>query len=43
MIFTQIQGLFMTMRLWDILDILVVAFSCTGCICSSAIPAPRRW
>lgn len=26
MIFTQIQGLFMTMRLWDILDILVVAF-----------------
>ena len=22
----QIQGLFMTMRLWDILDILVVAF-----------------
>lgn len=26
MILTQIQGLFMTMRLWDILDILVVAF-----------------
>lgn len=25
--FSQIQGLFMTMRLWDILDILVVAFS----------------
>ena len=24
--FSQIQGLFMTMRLWDILDILVVAF-----------------
>lgn len=26
MILTQIQGLFMTMRLWDVLDILVVAF-----------------
>ena len=23
---SQIQGLFMTMRLWDVLDILVVAF-----------------
>ena len=26
MIFNQIQGLFMTMRLWDVLDILVVAY-----------------
>lgn len=33
----QIQGLLMTMRLWDALDILVVAFSFTGCISLSVI------